>query len=313
MPYVSDADFIAMWDQLGPAKLARKLGINQRSAYARRRRIEDRTGVPIVTNSAHGTRVRIEHQARLHIDIKDGVVLVGSDAHIWPGKPSVAMRAFTKFAKELDPKAVIMNGDVLDFPQISRHPPIGHQNLPDVQHEIEAAQEQLHNIELAVKRSCKLLWPLGNHDARFETRLATVAPEFAKLHGHSLKNYFPAWEPCWSVWINNNVVIKHRWKNGVHATHNNTIGSGKTIVTSHLHGAKVTPFTDYNGTRYGVDTGCLASIYATPFTDYLEDNPRNWRSGFAVLTFVDSNLLLPELALVWDEDHIQFRGRLIRV
>jgi hypothetical protein len=42
-------------------------------------------------------------------------------------------------------------------------------------------------------------------------------------------------------------------------------------------------------------------------------NPTNWRSGFAVLTFKDSNLLWPELVHKWGEDEIEFRGQIINV
>jgi hypothetical protein len=223
------------------------------------------------------------------------------------------MRAFLKFCKDYRPALVIMNGDVLDFPQISRHPPIGHNKLPDLAAEIEAAQEQLFEIEKSTPRSCKLVWTLGNHDSRFETRLATVAPEYAKLHGHSLKDHFPAWSACWRADINQDVVVKHRFKGGDHAPFNNTVKSGKTTITGHLHSQKIIPFTDYTGTRYGVDTGCMADPLARAFVDYTEAAPLNWRSGFAVLTFKDGKLLPPELVTVWDEKAITFRGQIVRV
>jgi hypothetical protein len=85
------------------------------------------------------------------------------------------------------------------------------------------------------------------------------------------------------------------------------------MVTGHLHSAKVTPCTDYNGTRYGVDTGCLADTYHPAFQGYCEDSPRDWRASFCVLTFVDGQLLMPELVLVWDQTHVQFRGEIIEV
>ena len=89
--------------------------------------------------------------------------------------------------------------------------------------------------------------------------------------------------------------------------------SGKTIITGHLHSLKVTPFDDYNGTRWGVDTGTLADPKGPQFQDYLEANPVNWRSGFIVLTFQDGKLLWPEVARVVDETTIDFRGKLVRV
>jgi hypothetical protein len=256
--------------------------------------------------------------ARLHFDVSNGIVLIGSDAHIWPAQDQTpAMRAFIKFSGgdhlNKPVKAIILNGDVVDLPQISRHPPIGWDRHPEVADEINAAQHQLKIIEQAAPRGAKLVWTLGNHDARFETRLATVAPEYRGLRGFALKYYFPKWAPCWSVWINNDVVVKHRYKGGSHAPHNNAVSSGKNIVTGHLHSAKVTPVTDYNGTRYGVDTGCLADPSAQAFVDYTEDGPLNWRSGFGVLTFRNGKLLPPELVTVWDQKHVTFRGEIIPV
>src|SRR4029079_11608382 len=139
------------------------------------------------------------------------------------------------------------------------------------------------------------------------------APEFAKVHGTRLADHYPLWEPCWSVFVNEDVVVKHRFKGGLHAPHNNTVNSGRTIVTGHLHSAKVTPFTDYNGTRYGVDTGCIADPNAKAFVNYTEDNPKNWRAAFGGFTVRGGQLLPPELATVWDDRHIAFRGDLIRV
>lgn len=226
---------------------------------------------------------------------------------------TTAMRAFVRFCKDLQPKLAILNGDVMDLPQISRHPPIGWENHPTVADEIETAKEQLHKIELATPKSCKLIWTLGNHDARFETRLATVAPEYARMNGFHLKDHFPAWQACWSTFINDDVVVKHRFKGGMGATRANALNAGKSMVTGHLHSSKVTPLTDYTGTRYGVDTGCLANPAHPAFTDYTEDSPLDWRSGFAVMTFHKGKLLMPELVQVWDDNNVQFRGKVIKV
>ena len=107
-------------------------------------------------------------------------------------------------------------------------------------------------------------------------------------------------------------IIKHRYKSGVHATHNNTVNAGISIVTGHLHSLKVTPFADYNGNRYGVDTGTLAEPYGPQF-DYGEGNPLNHRSGFAVLTFKDGKLLWPELVHKWSDTQVEFRGKVINL
>lgn len=312
IPKISDADFIRVFEEVGPTETSRKTGISIRAVYQRRLTIERRIGRQLTGPPKHNsTRYGVSRTERIHLEVKNGIVLVGSDAHYWPGEPSTAHRAFVQFCGEMKPAAVIMNGDVMDCATISRHAPIGWEKRPSLIEEIEVAKERLHEIELAAGRKARKIWPLGNHDQRFETRLATVAPEYAKVQGIHLKDHFD-WEPCWSAWINNDVVVTHRFKSGIHAPHNNTMWAGKTIVTGHLHSAKVMPITDLNGTRYGVDTGCMAHIYDPAFA-YLEDNPRNWRSGFCVLTFLDGKLLQPELVLTWGEKHVQWRGEVMRV
>ncbi len=312
-----DPDFIRLFEELGPTGTADRLGVNIRKVFERRENLERVLGRQIVTprNGQPGnyTRVGAKHPGRIELNIPNGIVLVGSDAHIWPGPTTPAMRGFVKFCQELKPRAIVLNGDVLDACTISRHPPIGWEKRPTLVQEIEAAQEQLHEIEKVTPKGCERIWTLGNHDSRFETRIATVAPEFAKIAGVHLSDHFPLWQPCWSAWINGDTVIKHRFKNGIHAVHNATLWSGKTILNGHLHSLKVAPFTDYAGTRWGVDTGCLADTDARAFLDYTEDNPKNWRAGFIVLTFKDGRLLWPEIVSVFDDNHIEFRGQVLSV
>jgi hypothetical protein len=109
-------------------------------------------------------------------------------------------------------------------------------------------------------------------------------------------------------------VIKHRYRNGVHATHNNTVNAGTSIITGHLAFAE-----GYAVRRLltapdgGVDTGTLADADGPQFNDYMEDNPANWRSGFAVLTIKDEQLLWPRDSPEAIEGVIDFRGDLIDV
>ena len=312
---IPEADFVRLMKELGPAKTAKRLKIGIRRVYDRRARIEHRTGrrVEIPEPRSGELQRRIaEYPHRKTLDIDTGVVLIGGDLHAWPGKPSTAFRAFVKFVKLYKPRAIILNGDMIDGAKISRHAPIGWEKRPTLIEEIETCQERLGEIENCAPRGCQLYWTLGNHDSRFESRIALVAPEFAAINGVHLKDHFPAWTPCWSVWVND-VVVKHRFRSGIHATHNNVMWAGKTIVTNHLHSAKVTPLTDYNGTRYGVDTGCLADSDGAAFVDYTEDPPKNWREGFAFLTFRKHRLMYPELVLKVDSEHVEFRGDIVRV
>ncbi len=312
-PACSEEEFVHLLETKGLSETSRILGVNKRNVDRRRAYLEKKLRRQIVSGGKPSlTRVGVAHPGRINTELENGICLVGGDCHYWPGPLSLMHRAFVSFCKKLKPKIVILNGDVVDLGAISRHPPIGWEKLPEVQEEIEAAQERLGEIEKATYRAQKI-WTLGNHDARFETRLATVAPEFAKVHGVHLRDHFPLWSPCWSVFINDNTVIKHRFKGGLHAPHNNTLWAGRSVITGHLHSQRISPLSDYNGTRYGVDMGCIADPAHKAFVDYTEDNPKNWRDGFCVLTYHGGELLPPELVSRWDDEHIVFRGEIIHV
>lgn len=318
-PKCTDAEFVELFESLGPTGTARRLNMATQKVHARRRSLERKLKRRINGPERQHAKPIQSHPPRIYMEVATGTVIVGSDAHYWPGPPTTAHRAFVKFIKEMKPRAVIMNGDAFDGAAVSRHPPIGWTNRPTVQQEIEAVQERLHEIELAAPRGCRTIWPIGNHDWRYENKIALLAPEYAGVEGMSLRHHFPNWEPCLACWINDSaphkgdaVVVTHEFKAGEHAPHNNAVRSGRSFVTGHLHSQKVDPITDYNGTRFGVDAGMLAEPYGAQFL-YAKDNPRPWRSGFCVLTFKDGRLLWPELVTVWDDSTVQFRGELRRV
>jgi hypothetical protein len=269
-------------------------------------------GIPVTTLKDRLTaseRPSMSVKGRKELEVENGTVIVFSDAHYWPGEPSVGHRALVHFIKEIGPSVVVCNGDAIDGACISRFPSVNWASVPTVKEELEVCQERLSEIAEVSGEAVKI-WCLGNHDARYSTRLAQVAPEFKEVHGVQLSDHFPSWANAWSLWINNSVVIKHRFKSN---PLNSTLHAGLSTVTGHLHRACVTAFTDFRGVRYGVDTGCIADIYHESFENYCENNPRDWRSGFCILTFVDGFLLMPELVLVWDESRVQFRGELISV
>ncbi|MEM8575511.1 MAG: hypothetical protein AAGF48_12850 [Pseudomonadota bacterium] len=300
-------------------KAAKEMGVARPTFQHYLEIAENKYGITVLHRS-RGGHVAPTNHGRLERTIKDGIVLVGSDLHSWPGPKPTGLLAFCHFAekyrKEKTLRSVVLNGDATDLARCSRHPPQGWTRMPETHEEIEATQEDLGLIEEAVGKAEKI-FPLGNHDARFETYLASRAPEVANVHGTRLRDHFPLWEPCWGVMINNGpggCFIKHRYKGGMYAPANNAKAAGISVVTGHNHSQKIIPVTTMLGTHWGVDTGCLANPWAPQF-EYLEGAPRDWRAGFAVLTFKDGVLLPPELVSVHDEaEHlVTFRGEIIEV
>jgi hypothetical protein len=312
MKYSSDEEFIRVWLELKSAtKVANFFKQNVRSVYIRRKALEARHKISLDANSGTFTPTRLitPGNMRRELEIDFGMVVVFSDAHFWPDEPTPAYRALLRFLEiyKQDIVCVVNNGDAFDGASISRFPSINFNKLPSVKEELEACQIALTEIEKRVLKQTPLIWPMGNHDARYEQLIVNKAPELQGLKGTQLRDYFPLWQPCYSFWINRNTVIKHRYKGGAMAGRNNTIHGGINFVTGHTHVGAVNLFTDYNGTRYGVQTGTLANPLGRQF-EYAEDNPKDWMAGFAVLTFYEGKLLMPELVQLYDDDHFEFRG-----
>lgn len=303
---VSDEEFIKVFKAFGsPQRVSEELGLSIRNVYSRRSRLSSMFDIDLSSYARPQNPTRVLENRRLIThEIENGTIVVASDCHYWPGIETVAHKAFVMLVNEIKPNAIVLNGDVFDGAQVSRHPPLMGVVNPTPKQEIEACRDRLHEIEQASKNS-KKFWTFGNHDTRLFSKIAAHAPELTDMV--SLFDHFPGWNTCWRIDVNDDVVIKHRWHNGIHATYNNTLKSGKTIVTGHLHKLQVTPWSDYNGRRYGVDTGTLAEPYGEQFT-YTELNPVNWCSGFAVLSFEKGRLLPPELCEVID-GVAYFRGQ----
>lgn len=316
MKGMSDEAFIAAWRAArgSPKTMSDQTGIGERNIYRRRNALM-RKGVVLETiaNSPQGEaqsqwKSSWSFPRERAAEVRDGHVVVFSDAHFWPGPRTTANEALLEVIKALKPKRVIANGDLFDGARISRHDPHGWGDKPSVKDELDACRERMHEIALAAnpRRGCDLDWNVGNHCIRFDRYLVANAAEYGGVV-ERLSDHFNEWAFGWSLRINGSVMVKHRWHNGVHATYNNALKGGLTIVTGHLHRLAVTPWADYTGRRYGVDTGTLAQTDGPQF-EYLENNATPWCSGFAVLTFKDGLLLPPELVEVIG-DSAYFRGQ----
>jgi hypothetical protein len=317
----TDTEFIQLWGQLQSAqKIADHLGIANRAVHLRRRWIEKTYNMALHASDHRGVKYdknkpkSFSPLKQVELGMLDSCIIIFSDAHFIPAQRTTAFKGLLYMIETLKPHAVICNGDAFDGASISRHD-VTDQPATTVIQELKACQGALGEIEevaKAARHNVKLLWTWGNHDVRFGNRLAQHAPQYKEVLGFKLTDHFLDWDFCWAVWPTDDVIIKHRYKSGVHATHNNTVQAGKSVVTGHLHSLKVTPFSDFNGVRYGVDTGTLAETDGPQFT-YAELNPNNHRSGFVVLNFFNGELLWPEIVAKHSENHIQFRGDVIDV
>lgn len=313
----TDEEFIAAFKELqSPSLVARKLGIAVSNVQARKRNMAKKGIILPVADSRpkYNTAEIDDSRAVYRLRIVTGRVIIGSDFHVWPGRRTTMQRAFIEFTKRFKPDAVILNGDVFDGATISRHPSIGWESKPTVRQELEAVGDFLGEL-LKAAGNAKRIWAAGNHDLRYESRIAAQLPELAGVDGVHLKDRFPEWVPCWRCDINDDIVVKHRGQGGEHADWNNVVKAGKTMVTGHDHRANVTPYRDYRGVRYGVRCGYMGESPLDPqFVHYLEaSESMAWIPAFVVLTFREGVLLKPELVTKHADGVVDFRGELYEV
>jgi hypothetical protein len=262
------------------------------------------------------------------LEIDAGQVIIGSDCHYRPDEAaSTAHRAFvqltSRLAEEGTLRAVILNGDVADFPGISRHARIMWEKQPSVADELAVVRERMAEIASVAGLDTSLVMTIGNHDARLDSKLSASVPELEGVPGLDLRSQIsPEWAIAWQVEINGSdpasVLVKHRHRSGASATKANVLAAGRSIVTGHTHQPGITRISHGSWHLYGVDAGCIASLNSRAFVGYTEmaaaAGMANWASAFAVLTFAEGLLLPPEHVLVLDEEAGQWswRGQIYR-
>lgn len=107
-------------------------------------------------------------------------IVVGSDFHSWFVDP-FALDVFIDTIEMVKPAIVILNGDVFDFPQISRHRQMpGHFHL-NLHEERKFGQEQILRRVRNAAPDATIYFLIGNHEYRLVTYLADAAPRLAGL------------------------------------------------------------------------------------------------------------------------------------
>jgi len=327
----TDGEFDSIWLKCnGDIKsVCEETGMSQ-SSVMRRRRSRAKYGTVLQTvprvggNNSRGSNGYGHHDwqaaapkwpKRRDIELRGGSVIIGSDAHLWPDMVTTAWAAFEIITKREKPKYGILNGDTLDGAKITRHDPIAWETLPSLEEEISECEKRTKRLK-SLSTGTDWYWTCGNHDTRYERYLAKNAPEMRGVRGSCLQHHI-GWPFSWSIMFNGTthpLMVKHAFRGGIHAVYNNTLHSGISIVTGHLHAQLIRPFTDYRGTRYGIDAGTLADIDGPQF-HYTMDAPVNWRSGFVFLTLDEEGRLLPpetcEVQTLGKIQRAVFRGRII--
>lgn len=318
---ISREEFKDLWHKTGgrAGEMARLTGILERQIHKRRRDIERSEGIILRCTSPQSPDYHADLAPEFpdwqDLEVKNGLVVAFSDSHLVPHLKSTAHRALVKLVNELQPSALVDMGDLLDFASISRHHRIGWDRQLSVKDEVLWAKDCLDELEEAGPKKMRKKRTRGNHDQRYAGHISNNLSSYEGLKGFSLEDQLPNWPVSWCINVNDKeLAIAHRWKGGLHGPFNNTLWAGVSYATGHQHKQQVYPLTDIKGDRWGVDVGCLSSIWSPHFR-FMEGRPRNYRSGFAVFRFVNYKLRHPMLVRVVDEEKrlVEYNGRDIQV
>lgn len=107
-------------------------------------------------------------------------LLILSDIHI-PYHDVKALEIALNYGIENKCNGVLLNGDTLDFFQLSRF--IKDRRLRDFAGELELGKQFLESLQVL---GCPIYYKIGNHEERYENYLKTVAPELLGVSNFQL-------------------------------------------------------------------------------------------------------------------------------
>jgi len=263
----------------------------------------------ILNNDPGEESYKWTYPVEIPLNLHNATVMIAGDLHMWPllrAPLSPIKSAFRQVAKEINPTAIIFNGDMIDGTRVSRHPPIRGQNPPKVSEEIQSVSDYLLSLPETEHR----IITMSNHDVRIDNYIAMQAGEMQDLCPR-LIDRLPGWQMAYAAVINDDVEIRHETgAGGIHVRHNNATRMGRTIVTGHTHQLGVTPVYTRRGTHYGIECGMLSHPYEPQF-EYTWNRPTRWQPGFVVLTFDADGILMPPETCEWINGRAIFRGAVI--
>jgi len=218
-------------------------------------------------------------------------LLVMSDIHI-PYHNINAITAVLDFAKKEKPDAVLLNGDTLDFFQLSRF--VKDPKKRSFAHELKAFKEFMDVLKKTL--NAKIYFKIGNHEERYEHFLWTKAGELEGVDEFELENIIKARAEGIEFIKDKrimkagglNIIHGHEFSSGFFSPVNIARGlflRGKvSAMQGHNHSSSEHTESDMNGkitTTWSL--GCLCELHPA----YLPLN--KWNLGFAVVDIDGEN------------------------
>ena len=220
--------------------------------------------------------------------ISQSKILILSDLH-FPYQDNQAIRAAIKYGKEKKVTCILINGDLLDFANISRHEKDW--RMRSVSQEFEAVREFLIELRSHFPKA-KIVFKEGNHCERWEKYLYLKAPEIfddseftlesrlqlASLKIDIVKDKLP-------IKIGKLTVLHgHELQGGggVNPARATFLKTLKSVIIGHVHRTSIHSEPRMDGEVINVQSvGCLCGMYP------MFSRINKWNQGFA---YVELNI-----------------------
>lgn len=218
-------------------------------------------------------------------------VLLLSDIHI-PYHSIDALTLALDYGKKKKVDMIILNGDTIDFYQLSRFEKDPRKR--SFAHELEATRSFLQTLRKQFP-SAKIIYKCGNHDLRLQKYLMIKAPELLGVQEFELPQLL-RFKELGIVWVEDKTVMKLKKLNIIHG-HEFSAGfiapvniarglflkANAIAIQGHNHQTSENTVTTLDGdmiTTWSV--GCLCELHPA----YMPFN--KWNHGFAYIEVVDN-------------------------
>lgn len=222
--------------------------------------------------------------------VKEELVFVASDIHV-PYQDDTALNCFYDSIKKNKPSRVVLNGDLVDFYNLSvfdKNP----DRKGSVQEELVEARKVLKNIRKVAGTKCKIYMTEGNHENRLQ-RYLWRNPELEGLEELDLGRLLKLKESNISLvrvsgdyWKKDtghlkigDLIVTHgdnrlngssTSKYSGYSAKNTMMNIQSSMVIGHVHRLAQVYHTTPYGTMVGLENGCLCQYTGTA----------NWQQGF---------------------------------
>lgn len=236
------------------------------------------------------------------------IYLVLSDIHV-PCQDERAIQIACDMMRDLRPHGLVLNGDILDLPEVSRHNAgsVGHLEGKRISQTFTAGNKLLDQLDAAAGPRCKEKhFIFGNHEHRWARWLMSgdnivFADDDAMDFGVRLKlrergylchkNY-----PEAHVRIGKLLVTHGQWC-GKYPAARHMERYQTSVLVGHTHTAQSFSASTWDGQRAAFCSGHMADA-ASEAMDYAP-KPNNWITGFSVVYVEPSgNFHLHQISVV---------------